>query len=390
MRILHTSDWHIGKRLAGKERLDEQSAVLEEIADICARERVELVLVAGDVFDTFMPSAEAENLFYRAARRIAAGERCVLAVSGNHDDPVRLSAATALSEELGIYIYGSVERRPRPFAGAKVSAVEAGPDHIVFENAAGERVFVHVLPYPNEARLKEDKNPDESFQDKMRRWIAAGENENKAGLPSVFLSHLFVAGGQVSEGEREIDLGGARAVPLDLLPACDYVALGHLHKKQRFRGGTVRYSGSIMQYAFDEAGTQKSVVVFDLDKSGVHDMREVPLCSGKKLVRLESDGVEAGAELLRRQENCYIELTLHLREPLSSDQVRALKEANAGLVNLIPDIRGEIGGRTVASRKSRSAGELFSEFYRAQFAEEPGDALKELFLSAVEEAEHEA
>ena len=100
--------------------------------------------------------------------------------------------------------------------------------------------------------------------------------------------------------------------------------------------------------------------------------------------------MEAGAELLRRQENCYIELTLHLREPLSSDQVRALKEANAGLVNLIPDIRGEIGGRTVASRKSRSAGELFSEFYRAQYAEEPGDALKELFLSAVEEAEHEA
>ena len=268
MRILHTSDWHIGKRLAGKERLDEQSAVLDEIADICARERVELVLVAGDVFDTFMPSAEAENLFYRAARRIAAGERCVLAVSGNHDDPVRLSAATALSEELGIYIYGSVERRPRPFAGAKVSAVEAGPDHIVFENAAGERVFVHVLPYPNEARLKEDKNPDESFQDKMRRWIAAGENENKAGLPSVFLSHLFVAGGQVSEGEREIDLGGARAVPLSLLPPCDYTALGHLHRRQHFRGN-VYYSGSVLQYSFDEAGCEKSVVVFDLDESGV-------------------------------------------------------------------------------------------------------------------------
>ena len=175
MRILHTSDWHIGKRLAGKERLEEQRAVLDEIAEICARERVELVLVAGDVFDTFLPSAEAEDLFYRAVRRITAEERCLLAISGNHDDPVRLSAATALSEELGIYIYGSVERSPKPFAGKYVRAVEAGPAHIIFENNAGERAFVHVLPYPNEARLKEDKNPDEGFLDKMRRWIAAGE-----------------------------------------------------------------------------------------------------------------------------------------------------------------------------------------------------------------------
>ncbi len=386
MRILHTSDWHIGKRLAGKERLEEQRAVLDEIAEICARERVELVLVAGDVFDTFLPSAEAEDLFYRAVRRITAEERCLLAISGNHDDPVRLSAATALSEELGIYIYGSVDRSPKPFAGKYVRAVEAGPAHIIFENNAGERVFVHVLPYPNEARLKEDKNPDEGFLDKMRRWIAAGERENQAGLPSVFLSHIFVAGGLVSEGEREIDLGGARAVPLDLLPACDYVALGHLHKKQSFRGGLIRYSGSIMQYAFDEAGTQKSVVLFDLDRAGVHNLREVPLQSGKKLVRLEADSVENAADLLRRWEGAYIELTLHLREPLSSMQVRALKEANVGLVNLIPEIRGELTGSAVAGKRTRSAGELFAEFYRAQFAEEPAEELKQLFLSAAEEA----
>ena len=386
MRILHTSDWHIGKRLAGKERLEEQRAVLDEIAEICARERVELVLVAGDVFDTFLPSAEAEDLFYRAVRRITAQERCLLAISGNHDDPVRLSAATALSEELGIYIYGNAERSPKPFAGKNVRAAEAGRDHIVFENDAGERVFVHVLPYPNEARLKEDKNPDESFTDKMRRWIAAGERENKAGLPSVFLSHLFVAGGQVSEGEREIDLGGARAVPLDLLPACDYAALGHLHKRQGFRGGTVRYSGSILPYAFDEAGTQKSVVLFDLDRNGLHGLREIPLQSGKRLVRLEADGVESAVPLLRRWEGAYVELTLHLREPLSSAQVRALKEANAGLVNLIPEIRGELSGKAVAGKRTRSAAELFTEFYRAQFSEDPAEGLKQLFLSLAEEA----
>ena len=141
-----------------------------------------------------------------------------------------------------------------------------------------------------------------------------------------------------------------------------------------------------MQYAFDEAGTQKSVVLFDLDRAGVHNLREVPLQSGKKLVRLEADSVENAADLLRRWEGAYIELTLHLREPLSSMQVRALKEANVGLVNLIPEIRGELTGSAVAGKRTRSAGELFAEFYRAQFAEEPAEELKQLFLSAAEEA----
>ena len=386
MRVLHTSDWHIGKRLNGRDRLEEQAAVLDEIAEICEKEGAELVLVAGDVFDTYLPSAEAEDLFYEKVKKIAGRDRCVLIISGNHDDNVRLCAATALSEEQGIYIYGNVGHTPKPCAGRALSVTEAGINHIIFKNGAGDEVFVNVLPYPNEARLKEDKNPDEGFLDKMRRWIAAGERENQAGLPSVFLSHIFVAGGLVSEGEREIDLGGARAVPLDLLPACDYVALGHLHKKQSFRGGLIRYSGSIMQYAFDEAGTQKSVVLFDLDRAGVHNLREVPLQSGKKLVRLEADSVENAADLLRRWEGAYIELTLHLREPLSSMQVRALKEANVGLVNLIPEIRGELTGSAVAGKRTRSAGELFAEFYRAQFAEEPAEELKQLFLSAAEEA----
>ena len=229
MRILHTSDWHIGKRIAGRERLEEQRAILSEIADLCESERIELVLIAGDVFDTFLPSAEAEDLFYAAVKKIAAGKRAVVAISGNHDDNVRLTAATALSEEQGIYIFGNSGRVPRLSAAGSIRAADAGKSHILFENEKGERTFVHALPYPNEARLKETKNADESYFDKMRRWISEGERCNAQGDPSVFLAHIFVAGGKVSDSEREIDLGGARAVPLELLPRCDYAALGHLH-----------------------------------------------------------------------------------------------------------------------------------------------------------------
>ena len=138
MRILHTSDWHIGKRLMGRERLDEQSAALDEIVGICESEEVELVLVAGDIFDTYLPSAEAEDLFFSKIKAMAGEDRAVLLISGNHDDGVRLSAAAPLSEELGIYIVGNA-RKPLPInARRRVRPVRSGAGFAVFENDRGE------------------------------------------------------------------------------------------------------------------------------------------------------------------------------------------------------------------------------------------------------------
>ncbi len=384
MKILHTSDWHIGKRLCGRERLDEQRAVFSEIAQICDREQIELVLVAGDVFDSYLPSAEAEDLFYDTVKMLSGGKRCVIVISGNHDDHVRLTAATALSEEQGIYLYGNNDRVPKLHAAEWIHVLETSPNHMVVENCAGERVFINILPYPNEARLKEDKKPEESFCEKMSRWISNGEVKNTRHYPSIFLSHLFVAGGQMSESEREIDLGGARAVPLGLLPPSDYIALGHLHRRQQFKGNVV-YSGSIMQYAFDEAGCEKSVAVFDLGEKGVQGLRQIPLTQEKKLVRLETDSADAALELLKKYPDAYIELTIHLREPLTSEQVRLMKEINSGLVSIIPQVSGASFG-VVESRKRLSSEELFVAFYKAQFAEGPSEELKQLFLSLSEEA----
>lgn len=387
MRILHTSDWHIGKRLNGRDRLGEQQAVLEEIVEICDREGVELVLVAGDVFDTFLPSAEAEDLFYESVKKMAGKDRCVLIISGNHDDNVRLTAATALSEEQGIYIYGNAEHTPKLCSGRALAAVESGAHHMVFRNSAGDSVFVNVLPYPNEARFKEDKIEGETFYDKMRRWILSGEEKNTQKFPSAFLSHLFIAGGKVSEGEREIDLGGARAVPLELLPGSSYTALGHLHKRQHFKNN-VYYSGSILQYAFDEAGTKKSVIVFDLNENGAQNIREIPLTRGKQLVRLAQASVADAVELIKKYPDCYIELTLYLSEPLVSSQVRELKDANDGLVSIIPAIQGETAQvRAEFSRKQMAASELFCEYYKSLYAQQPPEDLTQLFLSITEESD---
>ena len=122
--------------------------------------------------------------------------------------------------------------------------------------------------------------------------------------------------------------------------------------------------GSILQYAFDEAGAKKSVVLFDLDKSGASNVREVPLMRGKQLVRLAAASVEEGVELIRKYPECYIELTLFLAEPLISSQVHQLKEANGGLISIIPSIQGGEIARAEVSRKQMSASELFREYYK--------------------------
>ena len=292
MRILHTSDWHVGKRLMGRERLDEQSQVLDEIANICDDENIELVLIAGDVFDTYTPSADAEELFYSKIKKVAGNNRAVLIISGNHDDGVRLSSIAPFSEEQGVYIVGNA-RMPVSIKGEgrSIRPVQSGKGYVIFADGNDNKVFISTLPYPNEARFKEEKS-ELSYIERMKGWMDEGESGNVEKLPSVFMAHIFVAGGAVSEGEREIDLGGARAVPVELLPKSDYIALGHLHKKQKMGAGHCYYSGSPLQYSFDER-PDKSVKVFDLTKEGVIGLKDVPLTSGRNLIRLTAENTTA-------------------------------------------------------------------------------------------------
>ena len=382
MKILHTSDWHIGKRLINRERLDEQSEVLDEITEICENEGVELVVIAGDIFDTYTPSAEAERLFYGKVKKIAGENRAVVIISGNHDDGVRLAAAAPLSEEQGIYIVGN-ERRLLAHGDTvrPVRPIESGKGYATFASERGERVFLSFLPYPSEARFKEEKS-ELPYVEQMQKWIEEGERGNTENLPSVFVAHLFVAGGAVSESEREIDLGGARAVPLETLPKSDYIALGHLHKKQHMGKGHCYYSGSPLQYAFDERA-DKSVKVFDLTAAGVENLHDVPLTKGKRLVRLEADGVERALALLREYPDDLVEMKLLLTAPLVSSDSQALA-ANKNLVSLIAEVRTE-ERLAFESRKGLSGESLFDLFYKTNYGTEPKEELKTLFLQTLTE-----
>lgn len=380
MNILHTSDWHIGKRLMDRERLPEQIAALDEIVRICDERDVDLVLVAGDVFDTYMPSADAEEVFFRAVKRIAGEKRAVVIVSGNHDDGVRLAASAPLAAEEGIYLFGG-GYDVVPVGGERaVKAVASGEGYVVIANARGEQVYINALPYPNEARLKEEKT-DESYADKLRRWIARGEAGFSGNMPHILLSHLFVAGGKVSESERDIDLGGARAVPVSLFSAFDYVALGHLHKPQKL-GENVRYSGSLLQYSFDEFEKKQVILLHTQEKS--LEVEEIPLLSGRKLVRLEEENAERAAALLKQYPGAFIELTLRLSAPLTSQETQLLRAANDGLVSLIVRTRAA-SSTPVIKRSSLSSKQLFEEYYRCVYGEDPASDLTQAFLELLEE-----
>ena len=370
----------------GRERLQEQAEVLDEIVEICDREQVDLVLIAGDIYDTYTPSAEAEQLFYAKIKRVAGENRAVFLISGNHDDGVRLSAVAPLSGEHGIYVMGNDRTLFALNTGHRATrATHTGKGWAVFENATKEKVFVGALPYPNEARFKEEKSTLQ-YAERIRFWIDESVSGNTDNLPSILLAHIFVAGGKVSESEREIDLGGLRAVGVDDLPNTQYIALGHLHKKQHIGKGHCYYSGSPLQYSFDESA-DKSVKVFNLTQDGVQDLKDIPLQSGKKLIRLQADSAHGANALLKNYPNCWVELRLILNSPLTSSDATLLAQ-NENLVSLLTEVTSE-QTMEFQSRKGLSDSELFDAFYKNAYGAQPKDEVKRIFLTTLNELQND-
>ncbi|PWM70664.1 MAG: hypothetical protein DBX59_10265 [Bacillota bacterium] len=385
MKFLHTSDWHVGKRTDGRERIEEQREVLAEIKEIAEREEVDAVLVAGDIYDTYLPSAEAEQLFFESVTALAGGERAVVCVSGNHDDASRLTAPLPLTKNTGIFLCGDVHERMLSADLARVRA--EGGEGCVTLRKGDEGVFIALCPYPSEARFKESVREGESFEEKMRRWLNFALEKNAEKLPAVLAGHFFVAGGAVSESERPIDLGGARAVAKELLPDVNYIALGHLHKRQiASRSKNAYYSGAILQYAFDEAGWEKSVNVFEINGGKTENFRQIPLTKGKKLVRLEANGYENARELLEKYRGFYAELTLKLSQPLTDLQMKTLKGENPDLLTLAFEFNGGEERESV-SKKHLSDGELFAGYFETLYGKRPPQELAELFEEVLHEAD---
>lgn len=387
MKILHTSDWHIGKKINGKSRIDEQRDVLCEISDICERENIDLVLVAGDVYDTYTPSAEAEELFFETLDKLASANRAVVVISGNHDDGQRLCASAVLAGRSNAYIFGG-ENLPPVSVSEKfgVRAVRSGSRYCVIQKGE-ERLFVGALPYPTEKRLGEKKT-EESFDERMERWINECFEDNTDGLPKVLVSHIFMLGGVSTDSERKIELGGARAVDKRLIPEdCVYTALGHLHKKQTVSNEkNIYYSGAILEYGFDEVNAVKAVNVFSVEGGKLCDLKTIELAKGKKLARLAANSVEQGAVLAEANADRWVELTLHLDAPLSESETRRLM-AYPNIAELKIDRKSLDFSEERADRRKMDDKTAFVEYYKSRYGSEPQEDLVNAFLTIMQEDE---
>ena len=267
MKLLHTSDWHLGKRLEDFSRIAEQQAVMNEICEIADRENVDAVLVAGDLFDTFNPPTEAVDLFYKTLKRLSKnGQRPVVAIAGNHDSPDRIEAPDPLARECGIIFTGYPNSVVAPFeleSGLKITRSDPGFFEI---QLPGNSVLLRILstPYASEIRLKTYLSPDDSEEELrqllQKNWQMLADKYCDADGVNILVTHLFVAGKgtelpEEPEDEKAIlHVGGAQVVyPENIPQEVQYTALRHLDRMHSAGKSSVYYSGSRLSYSFAEA-----------------------------------------------------------------------------------------------------------------------------------------
>ena len=350
MKILHISDLHLGKRLHGVERLDAQRAVMDGIVAIAKERKIGLTVIAGDVFDTPMPSSDAENLFYDTVERL--GDVCtVLVISGNHDDASRLMAARALAARHNIVICGSFDTPPT----ACRQTVASGNNWMQLD-INGTRVNAVLFPYPSDAAMGGEIREGESYTDRVGARLAAAAEACYGEGFNLLVAHLFCSGAVKSGSERDIELGTARVVPLDRLPKSHYIALGHIHKKLEIADG-IWYSGAPMPYSFDEV-EKKFAIIVDTDGG---EPESVEIKQADCLMRGTFDSVEEGVAFCKENADALIDLKLRLPRAITVEENRALKACKS-LVNLNLELTAEDAAQSAVRREEQSPEELFRAY----------------------------
>ncbi|MCX6306927.1 MAG: exonuclease subunit SbcD [Bacteroidetes bacterium] len=402
MKILHTSDWHLGKRLEGFSRLEEQEAVLGEICEIAEKEQVDAVIVAGDLFDTYNPPTEAVELFYRCLKKLARnGSRAVIAIAGNHDSPERIEAPDPLARECGIIFAGNPNSAVAPFrleTGLEVTKSDTGFIEVMLPGISCP-LRILLAPYANELRLKTFLGVEDSDAELRKlfeqRWSGLSSKYCDNRGVNILAAHLLFASGPESipeepEEERRINyIGGAPPIFTENISGeVQYVALGHLHRKQVI--GTLPcpmvYSGSPIAYSFGEANQEKYVVIVEAEPGLPVTTRDIILNSGKQLLRNRFEDIDEAVGWLNLNPNAFVELTIVSDQYLATADRKRLLEAHPGIVTIIPESRGQGMDDTTsitAADLTKSMEDLFTDFFIHRKGQEPNERILDLFREAI-------
>ena len=368
MKLMHTSDWHLGLDFYGQDLIADQRHMIGSIVRIAKEEKVDAVLLAGDVFDRAVVGAQAIRLYDEAMKALCldAGIK-VLLCAGNHDGAARLSSLSELLRSAGLYIAGRVQ--------AQEECVELGD------------VVVHLLPYvtTDDARTAMPEQYEKiGNAAQALQAVLESRAPEKDGKKHILVAHCFAAGGKTGQSDRAAAVGGALAAPVEWFDGYDYVALGHLHRAQTLAGGKVRYSGTPICTSFAEADQEKTVTILNTEDMTTHERVIEPLHPVREITGTLD-------ELLRGKSEDYLHVTVtdEYATALVQEQLRSVYP-NALLID--SGRRNEIGQATEMTMQEATEStplQVAERFYLFKTGMEMDDEQRTWFQRAIEEAEKE-
>ncbi len=402
LKILHTADWHLGKRLQEYSRLEEQKLVLDEICQIADRESADLVLLAGDIFDSFNPVHEAVELLYKTLRRLSKnGTRPIIAISGNHDSTQFVEAPDPLAREMGILFYSrydSVIPVGRLDSGVEITQSGSGFVEIKVP-AHGFPIRVILAPYANEVSLRAylgEENREGEFRNLLSQgWKAIADRYCDPSGVNLFLGHFyFMAEGEKPEAEPEserpiLHVGGTQALFTQNIPAqIQYAALGHLHRYHALGAHSIPavYSSSPLAYSFGEAEQEKNVVIIEAEPGKPVSFRPVGLKEGRTLVRKKFDNLADTLDWLAQNPHCFVEITFVADESIDATTRKAIMKAHDGIVSLIPQIKNPLGQESFqlhVDDLAKDIESLFRMYYQSEKGQAPNAEILSLFKEII-------
>ncbi|NLZ95365.1 MAG: exonuclease subunit SbcD [Bacteroidales bacterium] len=399
MKILHTADWHLGKRLDNFYRLEEQKLVLNEICEIADEQDVDAVIVAGDLFDAFNPPVEAIELMYKTLKRLTNnGKRPVIAIAGNHDSPNRIDSPDPLARECGILFMG--------LPNTKIQTLQLEDGFEIIDTDEGFMEFklpnysyplrIIATPYANEVRMKEylGEEKDVGLQNSLKSgWKKIADTYCDNNGVNMLITHLYMLkrGGDILEepdGEKPLRIGNADLIYSDAIPSqIQYTALGHLHRYQNVGSEEqpVVYSGSPLAYSFAEAGQQKYVGIIKAEPYKKTKIERIPLKSGKQLVCKKFDSIDKAVAWLTENQNTLVELTIESDDYLKAEDLKRLRSAHKEIVHIIPIVTNDdmLDLKTKQVNLNQDITALFTDYFKSAKGQNPNKEILDLFKEVV-------
>ncbi|KNZ40478.1 exonuclease SbcCD subunit D [Acetobacterium bakii] len=400
MKILHTADWHLGKNIEGHSRMDEQECFLNDFLEIVESEGIDLIIIAGDIYDSYNPPARAEKLFYESLKSLSKdGERLILIIAGNHDNPQRLEAPGPIARDHGVLVAGVPKTIIETGRYGKHQVVTSGEGFVEIE-INGERAVILLLPYPSEKRLNEvlydeiidDDGNQKSYSDRIFSYFSQLECHFRADTINLVTAHIFAMGSEEGGSERSIQLGGTYIVDGRCFPEkAHYIALGHIHKPQVIPGtnGRGRYAGSPIHFNRREISYGKKCIVVEIvvedGKTINNSIREIDLNIYKPIEVWQCESVEAAIVKCEQnsERSCWVYLEIETDHYIREDEIKKMKAHKDDILEVIPKLTTILTEESLEKLSEQSFGDVFKEFYRKERGIEADDEVLELLLSLV-------